>query len=427
MCHYMKKILLTFVAFALSAMLFSCKKDQPTYSEYGTLTFGIGSALEVNEEVETKASAADGSYIISIFDENGVEKVNMNYAAALANPIKLLAGNYTFRASSIVGSTPEAVFDEPVYGAEKEFTITAGQNTELGTITCTLQQVKVTVGYNEEFLSHVTGDCTTTVTVKAGFPLSYALSYNNGSPEYDETPGYFLVDSQTTTMEVVFKGSIDGKSQRQSKVITGIKAKQWRKIQFQAAVNQEGNVSFSILIDDYVEDLDLTYDTGSNEGIIGEDPDAPQGDGGITLAFDYEAGCDTEFTSFSALPIPALPEDGGREMKLKMYAEIPNGVLKFTVEIDSTNSAFVNSVGSINDGSNVLDLVNPSNGAIGVFTQILPFPYGDDVKGKTYIKFDLSDAQVPLLTFEGTHKFVMHVTDKMGCKKDIALNMIVTK
>ena len=108
-----------------------------------------------------------------------------------------------------------------------------------------------------------------------------------------------------------------------------------------------------------------------------------------------------------------------------MNAVVPNGVKRFTVEIESTNPDFTGSVASVNGGQTTLDLVNPSSGAIDVFTNLIPFPYGSAVEGKTEIPFDLSAAQVPILGFIGSHTFKMIVIDKTGCRNEIPVVLVV--
>lgn len=422
--------------FAAAALLFSsCSKDNYDFRKeqkgMGSLTFESGFSISVSDDVDTKASTeAGGAYIIKILDEESKTVVSTNYETFKSeqgynSKIDLPAGNYTLFVSSSAEQVPFAEFEDPIYSASKEFSIEAGSVTSIGAITCYLTQCKVTVGYNDEFKAMVTGNGSTTVTVTAGYPLVYALTYQAGKVSYDSAAGYFAVPHTPCSMEVKFKGNIEGKSQSMTKIITGIAPKQFRKITWLAQTNKEGNATFQISIDGYVEDVELSQDVADNEQVIGDDPNAPTGDGGITLAFDYAKGCDTEFTDFSSILIPKLAADGGRDIKLKLYAEIPNGVRKFTVEIHSTSEVFESAVGDINDGSTTLDLVNPTEGAKAVFTQILPFPYGEAVAGKTNIDFDLSDAQSPLVAFPGTHTFTMHVTDNKGCKKDISLNLIV--
>jgi len=399
--------------------LASCNEQQPEIIKAD----GYLSLDEISTDesviVTTKAAvAAGGSYVIQIFDKAGQMVVNTTYSAvkAAGNKISLAEGSYTFVARSTEEEVPEAEFEQPVYGVSKEVNVVSGQTTPLGSIVCTLLQCKVTVSYNDDFLAMVTGDGSTTVTVKSGYPLVYDLKYNSGKPSYSQLAGYFAIEQgTTTTMEVVFKGSIEGKNQKMTKIFTDVQARQWHQIKFVKKVEAEGNADFTITIDDFVEDQELANDIKTAETIIGKDPDAPTGDGGIKL----ESTC--AFDISQPIVVPPM----GNPFVLTMKATVPNKVKKFTVEIQSTNPNFINAVAAINDGSNILDLVNPSAGAIAVFTTILPFPYGDQVYNKDSIDFDLSAAQEPILAFVGTHTFVMNVTDMKGCNKKINVSMVV--
>ena len=114
----------------------------------------------------------------------------------------------------------------------------------------------------------------------------------------------------------------------------------------------------------------------------------------------------------------------GNPFTLTMNAVVPNGVRKFTVDVTSTEPMFTSALTDIN-GSTTLDLVNPSSGAINVFTNLIPFPYGSAVEGKTEIPFDLSAAQIPILGFKGTHTFKMVVIDNTGCRNEIPVVLVV--
>lgn len=412
----MKKIFLAILAIALAFA--GCKRSAVDDLSMGYLSF-TGTEILVDPEVKTKAaSEADGNYTIKIFDGTDQLVVSTTYGQVIANGgrMSLPAGSYRLEACSSSSEIPAAAFERPVYGASKEFEIVSSQVTEIGTLTCTLLQAKVTVSYNDEFLKMVTGDGTATVSVNSSSPLSYGLNYNGGTPSYEQAAGYFAVNNgASTTMTVTFKGSIDGKSQKMSKAFTGIEPRTWHQIKFVKKEDTEGQVSFMISIDDFVSDVELKTDIDGGEEIIGDDPQAPQGDGGIEL----QSTCSYDISE------PVVVPAAGSPFVLTMKAVVPNKVKRFTVEVNSTSEVFVGAVGDINNGSNVLDLVNPSDGARAVFSEILPFPYGDKVNNMTEISFDLSDAQTPLLAFSGTHTFVMHVTDQAGCKKDISIDLVV--
>ena len=398
----------------------SCKKEKFNYggtgTAMGTLSFS-GLAIEVSDETlpvaaaPTRASA--DMYAVYIDDAEGVRHLSTTYGELQEN-IELPAGSYTLTVQSSK-EIPTAEFESPVYGTTKEFTIEAGKTTELGTLTCSLLQCKVSVSYNDDFLAMVTGEGATTVELTAGSPLEYKMTYTpDEGPKYEKRNGYFAVSG--TTLTVTFRGQIAGKTQRMTKTFTGVAPKQWRQITFVQKIDEEGDATFDITISDYVEDETLDNDVAGDEEIIGSDPNAPAGDGGIKLV----STCDIDITQ----PI-VVPPGENDPFTLTMDAIVPNGVRKFTVEVSSTEPLFISALSDINGGSTTLDLVNPSDGAIDVFTTLIPFPYGDKVKNQTQIPFDLSAAKGPISAFKGTHTFTMVVIDNTGCRNEIPVVLVV--
>lgn len=415
----MKKII---YGCAALLMLAACAEDKFNYGKEnttGTLSFegmSIGYSTEMNKVTKAGTSEeADDAYELFLYDSSNSMVWQKSYGEVKTstNGVSLPAGNYSLEVRSTVAPVPAAKFAAPVYGATKSFTINVGQTTNLGTITCYLLQSAVTVGYNDDFLATVTGDGNTSVEVTSGSPLDYALTYGNGTPTYDRRLGYFAINNGAqTSMTVTFKGSIDGKTQKMTTSITPVKARDWHIITFMKKVDETGNAVFSIEIDGLVEDLTLENDILAAEEGDGNDPKAPQGDGGITLV----STCSYDITA--PITVPAV----GTAFPLTMTANIPNGARKFTVLIESDNTDFMNSVNTV--GGNLLDLINPTEASLGIF-DIVPFPHGSSLLNSTAIKFDLSGAQTPILAFPGTHTFTMQVTDNKGCRKSIAITLFV--
>lgn len=412
----MKKIL--FAAASAAMMLFASCQKSPVQNEKGDgfLSFGEFS-LVVDEAVVTKADPAGDNYSIKILDTEGNTVKTLTYAQVKENDdmVSLSAGSYTLVASSLAGDVPTASWENPIYGTSKQFTIAAGEVTQIGDLTCTLVQCKVTVSYSDEFLESVTGEGKTSVEVTAGYPLDYVLNANG---TYDQSAGFFAV-GEGSTMTVVFKGNFDGKNAKMTKTFSGIEAKQWRQIKFIKKKNEQGEATFDIVINDLISDETLNNYVNADEEIIGEDPDAPKGDGGITLDFDYDAGCDSDLTDLENMVI--VP-DSERVMSIKLKAVVPGGILKFTVEIESTSEAFRNALDAA--GGSLIDLINPSE-ANNVIFQVVPFPHGADLVGQTEVAFDLSAAQGAIINYPGTHTFMMTIVDQAFCTKKIPVTMIV--
>jgi len=416
-----KKIL--FGAFA-ALLIASCQSLSPAdiVNEKGVLDFSGFSLLrddELDVNLSKASTPAPGNYSIKVYDTKGALVLSTSYSAVVSseNKLSLTAGEYVISASSSGEDVPVAAFEQPVYGGSKSVVIEAGKETTVGTIVCKLLQCKVTVSYDQDFLKSITGDSSASVEVTAGSPLEYKLTYNGGSPYFDQSAGYFSVNNgDNTTMTITFRGKIDGKNQKMTTApFVGIKPAQWRQVKFIKKVDEEGNASFSVEIEGYLEDSELTSTVSlSLEDVIGDDPDAPKGDGGIKLEFDPTC------TAYTDLQNIVVPKTG--EMDLRLIATVPNGVKKFVVNIGSTNSSFLEAVQAA--GGPNLDLVNPAEESLIIF-EIVPFPHGQELLSQTEIKFNLSAAKDPLLAFAGTHTFKMMITDAKGCKKEIPVKLIV--
>ncbi len=413
----MNKIILSALA---TLSLVSCVDDKFDYgnssSLKGTLSLD-GMSIDYSEEMTspTKAEAADGNYMLYVYNSSEELVWSGTYGSVKQDAkggISLLAGAYRLDVRSSSSDVPDAKFSAPVYGVSESFTIEAGKTTTLGTLTCTLLQSAVSVRYNDDFLAMVTSDGKSTVEVTSGAPLEYVLSYNSGKPKYEQRIGYFAVGEGNSTMTVTFKGGIEGKNQKMTTTITGIKARDYHIVTFMKKVDESGNVSVGVEIDGLISDVELDSDVPGAEEGDGNDPDAPAGDGGIDLVST------SDFDISNPVNVPAV----GTPFNFTMKALVPNGTLKFTVDIDSTNEDFINSVNTV--GGQKLDLINPSAAAVGIF-DIVPFPHGAELLGKTEILFDLSNAQTPLRGFAGTHTFTMNVVDKKGCKKSIPIVLVV--
>lgn len=416
----MKKIFI--IAVAALSIFSSCRKISTTVAIEGVLSF---SSFALDFDASTKADTpAPGNYTIIIRDSDGSVVKTTTYTSVKSDDgtVSLPAGNYTLEARSSEDEVPAAAFEQPVYGISKDFSITAGQTTQIGVLTCTLLQVKATVSYDDNFLESVTGACKTTVTVDPSAPLDYAVSFAGGVVTYDQSAGYFAVNNgSNTTMNIVFSGLIEGKTQKMTANLTGIEPRQWRQIKFTKNIHgggtTQGDATFSIVINGYTDDEELVVPLAvADEAVIGPDPNAPKGDGGITL--DFADGC----TMYDDLANIVVPASG--TMDLRLYATIPGGIRKFIVEMASTSDEFLGAVDLA--GGSTLDLLNPTAEQDIIF-KIVPFPHGADLAGKTEVAFDLSAAREPILLFEGKHTFTMTITDMQGCKKSIPVCLIVEK
>ena len=450
----MKKLFVLLLA--ISGLMVSCSDDFQYNGEgtkpevnlglpegYGMLSFGeMQISIDESEAMvrSTELPEVGGNYVIKIKDTEGKVVVDCSYKDIKdsSEGIALLAGEYTLEVCSTIDDIPDAAWEQPIYGATMSgIKIEAGKPTIIAEpITCTLLQCKVTVDYNDDFLAMVKGACKTTITI--GSSLEYNLNWDATQGKitsYEKRAGYFDVNNGTnTTMEVKFEGSIydeeseSVKTMRQSKAFEGIEARQWRQVRFVKKVNEEGNASFEIEIDGYVEDDNLgTEDMTGEESVIAPDPNAPKGDGGILLlnvtgltenTNPTQEAWNAEKTDKPTINVDIIDTENGGT--LTFNASIPNGTREFYVDITSTNSNFNTAVNKITvNGDGRIYLTKEEEAHINVIKGLadfhIEFPTPDQVIAQTEVIFDLTNAIEPLKMFPGTHTFSMYVRDLEGC------------
>lgn len=407
------------IILASAALLATACSEKQYGKEPGTLMISKLSTDGSTIELATKADLpqADDNYWISITDANGeaVKELTWGQMKESEKKILLEAGNYNLNVRSTTEEIPAAGFDCPAFAAVESFSVKAGEVVVLDDVVCKLAQTMITVDYADGFYEMLDGEATVSFAIDEKYPLDFFV---NADGSHETRTGYLVApQKEACTMTLSFKGSIEGRVCKMTRVFEGILAAQVHNVTFTFKEVDEGNATLIVSIDGLVEDAELTTEVEGVEKTMGDDPDAPTGDGGIKMI----SNCDYKVDE------PIVVPAEGNPFVLRMTAVVPNKVNKFTVEIQSTNAGLVDAVKLVNDGSAVLDLCNPAEGAKEVFTTILPFPYGDAVKGQSEVPFNLDDAQAPMLAFPGTHTFVMKVTDKKGCKKEINLQMIVNE
>ena len=103
--------------------------------------------------------------------------------------------------------------------------------------------------------------------------------------------------------------------------------------------------------------------------------------------------------------------------------EAASGIKNFVVEISSDAAGFM---AAINDlGLANFDLCNP--GSVAESLSSLQLPYGDQVKNKTSMVFDITTFMPMLNAFEGNHNFKITVTDNAGASTEVTIRIVVVK
>lgn len=402
--------LLSVCALVLSLGLVSCERDKIGYGDKenatGTLSF-MQFDVETSTEIDIisrAATSATYNYVIRIFDANG-DQVGDDYIyGQMPESIVLTTGTYSMSIQS-QSNIPAAEFEAPVYGATvNNIVIEEDQTTDVGVITCRLINIKVSVAYNEAMQAVMGEDCQAIVEIGNG-----ALTFAKGESQC----GYFAAPEVSNAMTVKFSGTVDGNYATMTRAFTDVKAGQWRKINFIMTVNEEGDATFDVVVEDWCDEKELANNVDVSEEVIGPDPDAGEGE---------EQNPDAPKVIYKGGSVPTAPIVITDGMQLGFTISAPKGIAGLSVDIASDNADFKNDVLSM--GISPIDLVNPSEAQISI-CNMFGLPYGSSLVGQTETAFDLSGAVTPLMGFPGTHSFTLKITDTEGNTTSTTIKMKV--
>ena len=398
------------VALALSIGLVGCERDKIGYGDKegatGTLSFmkfDVKTSTDI-EIISRAATSATYNYVIRIFDANG-DQVGSDYIyGQMPESIVLNTGTYSMKIQS-QSQIPSAEFESPVYGATVEnIVIEEDKTTDVGVITCKLINIKVSVGYNEAMWAVLGDDANVLVEIGDG-----ALNFAKGESQN----GYFAAPEVSNAMTVKFAGTVDGNYATMTRAFTDVKAGQWRKINFIMTVNEEGDATFDVVVEDWCDEKELANNIDVSEEVIGPDPEAGEGE---------EENPDAPKVIYKGGSVPTSPIVITDGMELGFTISAPKGIAGLSVDIASNNADFNNDVLSM--GISPIDLVNPSEAQISI-CDMFGLPYGSNLVGQTETAFDLSGAVTPLLGFPGTHSFTLKITDAEGNTTSTTIKMKV--
>ncbi|MBQ3255572.1 MAG: DUF4493 domain-containing protein [Rikenellaceae bacterium] len=404
--------LISTVALALTIGLVGCERDKIGYGDKegatGTLSFmkfDVKTSTDI-EIISRAATSATYNYVIRIFDANG-DQVGADYIyGQMPESIVLTTGTYSMKIQS-QSQIPSAEFEAPVYGATVEnIVIEEDKTTDVGVITCKLINIKVSVGYNEAMWAVLGDDANVLVEIGDG-----ALDFAKGESQN----GYFAAPEVSNAMTVKFAGTVDGNYATMTRAFTDVKAGQWRKINFIMTVNEEGDATFDVVVEDWCDEKELANNIEVSEEVIGPDPDAGEGE---------EENPDAPKVIYKGGSVPTSPIVITDGMELGFTISAPKGIAGLSVDIASDNADFNNDVLSM--GISPIDLVNPSEAQISI-CDMFGLPYGANLVGQTETAFDLSGAVTPLLGFPGTHSFTLTITDAEGNSTSTTIKMKVNE
>lgn len=420
----MKKLIYIIMCTAVLFLSQSCSKEAPFTGEEDTMGQLLTSSVSlefINEELQSRAGTDVNLADFTVsFRKNAENVAYVEYKySEMPEVVSLPAG--TYRVEAYYGSEVDAEWESPYYkGIADPVTVTAKKIATLEKpIKCKLNNIKVTVEYNDDLLKLMADDASVNVKVGAAANLTFAKNENRS--------GYFMA---ANTMIAEFAGKVNGQEASSRKQYNEVKAGTHYHILFvykAAEIVGDGtidpvggiNVSAQVTVTDVNDGTNL--DAGGDDEYLeddrnkgGEDDDpskpddpTPPAEGGPNITAEDPIMLSNGNADGNLLPV--IVENG---MVCEVKIESVTGITSFTADIVSpvlTEELLVD-LGL----STHLDLCNPGECIDGLHN--IGLLEGESVKGKTAVDFKLTDFLVPLAAIGAgsQHSFVLTVGDDSG-------------
>lgn len=419
------------MSLALLAGFTACNEkwepDGPaTGSETGTLStadlaLDITNIEQITESRASRASIDLSNYIITVQDAAGAVVNEWTYSTMPGLPM-FAVGDYTLVVES---HQPEsAAWEMPHFKGTKTFSIQANKVTSIGTVTCSLQSLKVTVNFSNDLVKAGAGDLKCVVDVHSNGILEFGQNETRAA--------YFVVPEGNTTMVATFTGTVNGYNETIIRTYNNI----------QNAVGKHFVINFSLKGGGEVVppaeqgQWDPTEGINVDMDVISSDLSGNANPGDEEILQGTRPG-DEEWPEEPVDPVdptPPGPGDDDPAPAATFYSATlnlngvntcdvspaavtitcPKGVAHLYVTIDSTtlDEAALSDVGL----SKNFDLAYPANeDQASSLRDDLGFTVGEDIIGRTEVVFDITGF-VPMLGAlgSGDHNFILEVVDSEG-------------
>lgn len=421
------KILSILSAGAIAVASTSCDGEWTPPAAGGEGTAALSSMTVKNDDAEkiirNSASRADAtdfsSYKVEIAKKGDAAPYKTWTYSEMPEVVTLPAGEYTLAVKS--HEVEKQAWDTPYFLGNAAFTITAGEITNIGEVTCSFSSIRVTVNFADDLVKLMSPDAKVTVVANDEGTLDFTAG--------ETRSGYFEALENSNTMVVTFTGSIDGVATTQDIPVTDVRKGNHYIFTFKTKNNPD--------IPDQAGTIDPNTGIGLDASMTGEDVD-----GNITVEEDLLDSSDRpgkedpiEDPDKPDVPpteetIVFTPSDG---MSFDKVNEIVDGntyamtvtskepIENFKVSIESTNQDFIGSASEMMPMN--FDLAHLDETTAGNLSSI-GFYVNDQVLGKNEVPFDITEL-VPLLgAFQGTHTFTIEVVDNTGKKVSRTLTFI---
>ena len=419
----MKKILLPFLAMAVISV--GCqKKDLKVSTGVGELTLSVEcSEADYSDKPMLKSGATIdiSNFIVTInklTDEYGEEStMKWEYTVGTFPEVHEFApGSYDITVVS--PKTAHVTMDYASYYAHETFEIIADQVTVLDVV-CVISNMKVTVMPTDNFFKQLSEY---NITVTAEYddledPVSVVWTQDDFNVDgTTDKVAYF--DVAELSVMVTGKRSIDGSDARLDEPfkITKVAPKDHHIINVDVQLVGQLQSSISIRIDGTLNQKDSELNVGGFQEI--PIPDENEGNEPESVLPRMEWKSNPDFATQTI--------DENLDVTVDIY--VPRKIKTFLVRVSSNFEQFVQVLTDVDEGAETdpetgkkpnrkyMDLINDQVLFNNLADLNLYLPHGEEILGKDYIAFSLSDL-VPLISTvvtDDTVTFTLELTDRDG-------------
>lgn len=420
---------------ALATMaLASCVSENLDADQNAKFAEGSGRmALSVTqlEPAATRAVTEVDNYPVVVYNDGGQQVVSWNTVSEVPSSYLLSVGNYT-----VESHTPGVIqkkMTTPYYKGSTAMEITKDVTTNVEVV-CKMQNSKITVSYDADFLEVFTA---WEITLDDGSESNIALSFTNNDGT-TPNPVYWLFEENVLQLTLNFRGTTqDGSTVSARNVLTKtVAAESYDNdsqyftggdgivINFTPVESTSGHVTgititATVTFDETTQPVSL--EVGDNGTLTPGGGDDPSG------GDDPNAGGDD--TSITLNLPQNMTVNAGTDKSLgDTYIKCDNGIKSIKVSIVSTSDEMIESLGDLNTNYGV-DFIN---GAEIVDNQSVVQLFNDLNQPLTVPSAGDIDYTFPIGNFfgllgflSGQHTFNMVVEDMNGTKKNGTLTLTV--
>ena len=334
------------------------------------------------------------------------------YAALGSDRKEVKVGTYRVMATSNEAcAAPTAVQSKPYYEASTDdLKVLKNETTEIGTLTCTLQNIKVSVEVAADLYSLLDplndqqlidaavyyGNDRATAPASLKWTVPAAWDWTQKDP----TPVYFPALADDTTLNFYFQAKLKstGVVITMNKEITDLLPGQWRRIRVIPKYDTQGNITFTVEISTFVQDETI---------VVGDTNDANVSKKWKELAYDDPDAPTQAIPALRWADGTELPEtiEVGTTQPQPVVLSVPGGVAKLGLKFEASNPWFSDDVAAMNiEDLCALDRNNATLNHYGI-------PYGETLTGATEITLPLGSILNDFAEHEGVYTFTFAVTD----------------